>query len=98
MSMESLTSLSIRNIIDKVNTGAIRIPSFQRGFVWEPEAVAFFMDSLYKKYPIGAVLLWRTKERLHSERQLGRFILPEPVKDYPIDDVLDGHLLHNRDK
>ena len=50
----------------------------------------FFMDSLYKKYPIGAVLLWRTKERLHSERQLGRFILPEPVKDYPIDYVLDG--------
>ena len=48
MSMESLTSLSIRNIIDKVNTGAIRIPSFQRGFVWEPEAVAFLWTAYIK--------------------------------------------------
>lgn len=90
MGMESLSSLSIRNIIERVSSGAIRIPSFQRGFVWEPEDVAFFMDSLYKKYPIGAVLLWRTKERLHSERHLGRFELPDPIKDYPIDYVLDG--------
>ena len=48
MSMESLTSLYIRNIIDKVNTGAIRIPSFQRGFVWEPEAVAFLWTAYIK--------------------------------------------------
>lgn len=85
-----MDNLSIRRIIDKISSGEIRIPSFQRGFVWEPEAVAFLMDSLYKGYPIGAVLLWRTKEQLVNERQLGRFILPDPVKDYPIDYVLDG--------
>ena len=45
-----MDSLSIRKIIDKISSGEIRIPSFQRGFVWEPDAVAFFMDSLYKGY------------------------------------------------
>lgn len=85
-----MDSLSIRKIIDKISSGEIRIPSFQRGFVWEPDAVAFFMDSLYKGYPIGAILLWRTREKLVNERNLGRFILPDPVKDYPIDYVLDG--------
>lgn len=85
-----MENLSIRKIIDKISSGEIRIPSFQRGFVWEPEAVAFLMDSLFKGYPIGAVLLWRTKEQLVNEKQLGRFTLPAPTKDYPIDYVLDG--------
>ena len=85
-----MDGFSIRKIIDKISSGEIRIPSFQRGFVWEPDAVAFFMDSLYRGYPIGAVLLWRTSEKLINERNLGRFTLPEPTKDYPIDYVLDG--------
>lgn len=63
-----MEGLTIRKIINQISNGGIRIPSFQRGFVWEPEDVAFFLDSLYKGYPIGAILLWRTKERLHVER------------------------------
>lgn len=63
-----MESLSIRKIISQISNGTIRIPSFQRGFVWEPDDVAFFMDSLYKQYPIGVILLWRTREKLHTER------------------------------
>lgn len=85
-----MENLPIRKIIDKIGSGEIRIPSFQRGFVWEPDAIAFLMDSLFKGYPIGAVLLWRTKEQLVNERQLGCFTLPVPAKDYPVDYVLDG--------
>jgi hypothetical protein len=70
--------------------GRIRIPAFQRGFVWDADRVAFFMDSLYKHYPFGSLLLWRTRNRLTSERQLGPYVLPEPDSDYPIDYVLDG--------
>lgn len=87
---KEMEGFSIRKIIDKITSGEIRIPSFQRGFVWEEDDVAFFMDSLFKGYPIGAILLWRTKERLLNERNLGHFFLPEPTKDYPVDYVLDG--------
>jgi len=48
------------------------------------------MDSLYKQYPVGSLLLWRTSQRLKRENSLGVFQLPEPAKDYPIDYVLDG--------
>lgn len=85
-----MEGLSIRKIIEKFSSGEIRIPSFQRGFVWDSEAIAFFIDSLFKGYPVGAILLWRTRERLLNERELGRFTLPEPSKDYPVDYVLDG--------
>jgi len=53
--------LSIRKVIEHVSSGAIRIPAFQRGFVWDAEHVAYLMDSIYKGFPFGAVILWRTK-------------------------------------
>lgn len=85
-----MDSLTIREIIEQAESGQIRIPAFQRGFVWEPERVAQFIDSLYKGYPFGALLFWRTNEKLKVERNLGPFELPEPRVDFPIDYVLDG--------
>lgn len=83
-------TLTIRKLIDRVTSGDIRIPAFQRDFVWEPDQVAFLLDSIYKKFPIGTVIFWKTDNRLTSEKDLGRFTLPEPRRDYPINYVLDG--------
>lgn len=82
--------LSIRRLIDRITHGDIRIPAFQRNFVWEPEQVSFLLDSIYKGFPIETVILWRTDTRLSSEKNLGSFQLPEPAKDYPVNYVLDG--------
>ena len=82
--------LTIRRLIDRITSGDIRIPAFQRDFVWETEQVAFLLDSIYKGFPIGTVILWRTDARLASEKDLGSFKLPEPAKDYPVNYVLDG--------
>jgi len=81
---------SIRKILDSVVSGEIRIPAFQRGFVWDMDRVAYLLDSIYKGYPFGSLLFWRTKQTLATERDLGTFKLPEPRIDYPIDYVLDG--------
>ena len=82
--------ISIRGLIERIQQGTIRIPKFQRAFVWEAENVAFLMDSIYRGYPIGSVLLWRTEEKLSAERELGTFVIPEPQKKWPVDYVLDG--------
>lgn len=68
----------------------MRIPNFQRGFVWDPERVAYLMDSIYKGYPFGSILLWRTKQELSHERNLGPFKLPQKDPEYPTDYILDG--------
>ncbi|HEY9300736.1 MAG TPA: DUF262 domain-containing protein, partial [Phormidium sp.] len=81
---------SIRQLLDSVNSGSIRIPAFQRGFVWKMDNVAYLMDSIYKRYPFGSLLFWRTRSKLAIEKKLGHFELPEPREDYPIDYVLDG--------
>jgi len=48
------------------------------------------MDRIYKGYPFGSLLFWRTREKLLCDRKLGPFELPAPQADYPIDYVLDG--------
>ena len=82
--------LTIRKIIDRITSGDIRIPAFQRGYVWNPDQVAFLLDSLYKGFPIGTIFLWKTDQRLKIEKDLGQFVLPEPKKDYPVNYILDG--------
>lgn len=82
--------LPLRKVIERINSGAIRIPGFQRKFVWEPVRAALLMDSIYKGYPFGSVLLWRTRTELKTEKTVGGFTLPSPEDDYPIDYVLDG--------
>ncbi|MEG3865221.1 DUF262 domain-containing protein [Microcoleus sp. T2B6] len=85
-----MSDIFISQVIEKVLSGQIRIPTFQRGFVWDADKVAVLMDSLYKSYPIGSLLFWRTRSRLRFERDLGPFRLPDVDPDYPIDYVLDG--------
>lgn len=82
--------LTIRKLIDRISSGDIRIPAFQRSFVWEPDQIAFLLDSIYKGFPIGTIILWKTDTRLKAEKRMGYFTLPEPAKDYPVNYVLDG--------
>lgn len=82
--------LFINDLIAQIVHGRLRIPSFQRGFVWDADRVAHLMDSIYKGYPFGSLLFWRTKTALKTERRLGPFELPDNDADYPIDYVLDG--------
>ncbi|WP_342597766.1 DUF262 domain-containing protein [Cyanobacterium aponinum UTEX 3222] len=77
-------------MISDLSRGRIRIPSFQRGFVWEQDRVAYFIDSIYRGFPFGSALLWKTNNRLKTEKNLGPYKLPEPQQQYPIDYILDG--------
>ncbi len=83
-------NLSIRKIIDRVISGEIRIPAFQRDFVWTPDQISFLLDSIYKNFPIGTVFLWKTSSRLESEKDLGNYTIPDPRKEHPVYYVLDG--------
>ena len=47
----------LRNI-DQSTLGNLDIPEFQRDFVWTPEKVKKLVDSLWRRYPIGSILLW----------------------------------------
>ena len=70
--------------------GEIKVPAFQRGFVWKQAQVIDLLDSIYNDFPIGSILLWNSHERLKSSRNIGGFAIPEREPSYPVNYVLDG--------
>lgn len=77
-------------LITEIETGQVKIPQFQRQFVWDMPASAKLIDSILKGYPIGTFIYWRTNERLRSIRNIGEIQLPEPRDGEFINYVLDG--------
>ena len=90
MNLPEPLSTTYPSLIGDIEKGIIKIPQFQRNFVWTKEKSAKLLDSIFKGYPIGTFILWKTKESLRSIRNLGDAILPlTPEGDY-IQYVLDG--------
>jgi hypothetical protein len=48
-----------------------QIPTFQREIVWERLNVKKLWDSIYKFYPLGSILIWKTDLKLSNHRQIG---------------------------
>ncbi len=48
----------IEELLVQARAGRIRVPSFQRGFKWDREDVRKLLDSIWRGYPIGTLLLW----------------------------------------
>lgn len=92
MAKGELTPASIRinSLRNKIIEGDIKIPPFQRNFVWKQQQIIELLDSVVNDYPIGSVLLWETNEDLPSKRNIGGYNLPESKAEYPINYVLDG--------
>ena len=55
-------SLSINSILGFIDSGSIAIPEIQRPFVWKKTQVRDLMDSLYKGYPTGYLIIWNNPD------------------------------------
>ena len=84
------TNPRLSSLLSDVSRGNIKIPVFQREYVWTDEQIMSLLDSIYMGYPVGSLLLWSTKEKLQHERDVGGFKLPTTPEDYPVNYVLDG--------
>lgn len=52
-------SLSVSAILGLIAAGDIAIPEIQRPFVWKKSQVRDLLDSLYKGYPTGYLIIWK---------------------------------------
>lgn len=56
------TDISVRELVDKVQRGELTLPEMQRRYVWTATRVRDLLDSLYRGYPSGIILVWETDE------------------------------------
>lgn len=78
------------DLISEIQKGQIKIPKFQRDFVWSIDKTAKLLDSILKGYPIGTFILWETNERLNDIKNIGNLKLPPIPDDIKVQYVLDG--------
>jgi len=65
------TDKGITTYLDELKNQDYQIPTFQRDVVWEKENVKKLWDSIYKFYPLGSILVWKTDLKLQNHREIG---------------------------
>lgn len=65
------TDKGITTYLDELENLDYQIPTFQRDVVWEKENVKKLWDSIYKFYPLGSILVWKTDIKLQNHRKIG---------------------------
>src|SRR5215470_17477757 len=53
---------SVEELVGMIERGELRLPEMHRRYVWRSTRVRDLLDSLYRGYPSGAILLWETDE------------------------------------
>lgn len=76
-------------LLEELVQGKIRIPRFQRPFVWGQTDMLRLLDSVARGYPIGGVLLCETSRSLVSHDHVGP-IRVGPAPSGQVRLVLDG--------
>ncbi len=71
--------MKISTILDHIDSGHMALPEFQRGYVWSRDQVRALFDSLYRRHPIGGLLVWVTESRSALYRGDGQ-LAPGVVK------------------
>lgn len=64
-------NIPIGTLVDMYKRGELRLPEIQRHYVWRGTRVRDLLDSLYRGYPSGSILMWETDE-------------PVPTRDFAI--------------
>lgn len=84
------TDSGISTYLDNLLAKKYQIPTFQRDVVWEKDNVKKLWDSVYKFYPLGSILVWKTDIKLQNHREIGGIQLPEDYSATEYQYILDG--------
>ena len=53
--------MKIADILNYIDNGHMALPEFQRGYVWGGDQVRGLFNSLYRRHPVGGLLVWATQ-------------------------------------
>lgn len=74
----------VSTLLDHIDSGHIVLPVFQRGYVWNRDQVKNLFESMYRRHPVGGILVWATKANSADHRGDG------PIADGTVKFLLDG--------
>ncbi len=78
---------TVGSLVAMIKDGELRLPEMQRRYVWPATRVRDLLDSLYRGYPSGTILVWETDREMPS-RDLAVEQGASPFKGHKL--LLDG--------
>lgn len=86
-----LNELRLSDIIHDIEHGKLKIPRFQRDFIWERTKVLKLLDSIYHEFPIGSFFFWKADRKyVKFFRDIAELELPRPERSESLNFILDG--------
>ncbi|MCL1532575.1 DUF262 domain-containing protein [Xanthomonas nasturtii] len=76
------------DLLKRAKEGRLRVPKFQREYVWRRQDIVDLFDSIARQYPIGTLFLWGAQPIPSSRPNIGPLLLPEYKGETWL--VLDG--------
>lgn len=82
----SNTTLTVNQLIEKIDTGELGLPELQRPFIWKDAKVRDLFDSMMRGYPIGYLMLWECPT-LEKKKTIG---VDQHSYSAPKEVIIDG--------
>lgn len=77
-------------LLRRVQAGEIRVPAFQRDYVWSEKQIVELLESIYNGYPIGSLLFWQPTTTSIAIKEDAEFPIPQSSEKRPVTYILDG--------
>ena len=69
-------------LMERIVSGKIRVPKFQRPFIWRQHDIFALLESVYMGFPIGSILIWETdQENIESTPFVGPIDIGQPPSE-----------------
>lgn len=89
--IEIINNWNLKKVIGEIENGNMKIPRFQRGYVWERSKIVKLLNSIYAQYPIGSFFIWMaSKEYKNFCREIDGLNLPKEPESNLYSFILDG--------
>lgn len=72
---------SLARLMLDMEQGKLRVPRFQREFVWERKRIQELLDSMYKEFPIGTIFLWDAPPEQNPMLREVEYLNQPPLED-----------------
>jgi len=81
----------IKELCSFCEQGLFAIPEIQREFVWDSKRSSSLLDSIYRRFPIGSLIIWETNsDKQHFLRQVQEILPPHKSENKKIWFLIDG--------
>ena len=89
--IDIINNWNIKDVFNELEKGNMKIPRFQRGYVWERSKIVKLLNSIYEEHPIGTFFIWEaSKEYSNYCRNIDELNLPEHPEADKFQFIIDG--------